>query len=114
MQVIRFEEAPPYEPAGHSGVVNRLLVGRDSGGVSDVSVWHGVIDPGGRADPHVHPEAVQVYVTLTGTLTVADAEAAVELGPGDVAIFAAGERHEVYNAAGSPATLHVISAPALR
>ncbi len=115
MQVIKFEEATPYEPPGHSGVVNRLLVGRASGGVDDVSVWHGVIEPGGRADPHVHEGAVQAYIVVSGTLTVVGGEdGGVELTPGDTAIFAAGEPHEVYNAGDSVAALHVVSAPALR
>jgi mannose-6-phosphate isomerase-like protein (cupin superfamily) len=114
VKVIRFDGAERYEPPGHSGVVNRMLVGRGSGEVNEVSVWHGAIEPGGRADPHVHADAVQVYVAISGMVTVSDEESMVELGPGDAAIFAAGERHEVVNAGERMATLHVISAPALR
>ncbi|HEX2154621.1 MAG TPA: cupin domain-containing protein [Acidimicrobiia bacterium] len=114
MKVIRFDGAEPYEPPGHTGVVNRLLVGRGSGEVTEVSVWHGAIEPGGGADPHVHAEAVQVYVVVSGVVTVSDEESTVDLGPGDAAIFAAGDRHEVVNAGEGTATLYVVSAPALR
>jgi mannose-6-phosphate isomerase-like protein (cupin superfamily) len=115
VQVIRFDDTEPYEPAGHHGVLNRLLVGRASGDVHEVSIWHGTIDPGGSADPHVHEHSVQVYITVSGMLTVAGSDdAAADVGPGDVALFAAGERHEIHNDGDAPASLYVISAPALR
>jgi len=65
-----FEDAEPYVPAGHRGVVNRLLVGRAKGDVAQVSVWHGRLEPGGGAEPHVHEGSLQIYVGVTGQATV--------------------------------------------
>lgn len=114
MDVIRFERCEQYEPAGHAGVVNRLLVGSESGGIEDVSVWHGTIETGGFAEPHVHEGALQVYVVMTGTITVAGESMTSDLQPGDAAVFSPGERHEVKNRSAKEATLLVISTPALR
>jgi hypothetical protein len=66
MQMVRFNEAEEYEPLGHRGEVDRLLTGVEGGGVQEVSVWHGLIDPGGGSDMHVHVGSVQVYVAISG------------------------------------------------
>jgi len=109
-----FDDAAPYEPSSHHGVVNRLLAGRARGGVTTVSVWHGRLVPGGGSDLHVHQHSVQVYVGVTGTISVSDGENPVTLGAGDTAIIPAGELHDVHNRGNADATLLVISAPALR
>ena len=114
MDVIRFEQCSPYQPEGHQGVVNRLLLGRGAGEIEQVSVWHGMIEPGGHAEPHVHPGALQVYVALSGIVAVSGETENADLRPGDAAVFSPGERHEVVNRAAEEATLLVISTPALR
>jgi quercetin dioxygenase-like cupin family protein len=114
MDVIRFEECPPYQPAGHAGVTNRLLVGRDSGGVGQMSIWHGTVEAGGLADPHAHDDALHVYYVVTGVISVASETSTAELSPGDVAVFQPGESHSLVNETSEPATLLVVSTPALR
>ena len=114
MELVRFSEAAEYEPAGHHGVVNRLLAGIGRGGVGAVSVWHGRLEPGGGSEVHVHEGSAQIYAGLTGLLMVTNGEMAAPLGPGDVVIIPAGETHDIHNESDDVATLLVISAPALR
>lgn len=113
--VTRFESADPYEPAGHHGVVNRLLVGLGKGGIPDVSVWHGRLDPGGGAHPHVHEDSLQVYVGIGGAFVVSTGDGVeATLGPGDSIVIPAGVEHGLENQTEVDATLLVISCPALR
>ncbi len=111
---MRFSETAEYEPAGHHGVINRLLAGIGRGGVGAVSVWHGSLEPGGGSDLHVHDGSAQIYVGLTGLLTVTNGVTAVPLEPGDAVIIPAGERHDIHNRSDEKATLLVVSAPSLK
>lgn len=113
MTPVEFRDATPYEPPGHHGVVNRLLVGRETG-VEDVSVWHGTLAPGGGSDVHVHQDSVQIYVGLAGgaTVTVADVEHRLE-SLTTITIPAA-TPHSIRNEEDREAALLVISVPALR
>lgn len=115
MHVVRWESADEYEPAGHAGVVNRLLVGRAAGGLEDVSIWHGTLEAGGHAETHVHDGSIQVYVALSGALDVETPTDRVTLREGDAATLERNEPHSIRNPhAFEPATLLVVSAPALR
>lgn len=114
MQVISLTDAPVFEPAGHAGVVNRLLAGETLQGQRDVSVWHGTFAAGGRAEPHVHESSTQVYVALDGSFVVGDGDQEFELAAGSAVVIAAGESHMIENRSGHPSTVLVISAPALR
>jgi mannose-6-phosphate isomerase-like protein (cupin superfamily) len=114
-EVTRFESARPYGPAGHHGAVNRLLVGLAKGGVSEVSVWHGRLQPGGGADPHAHQDSLQIYVGMSGAFAVStDDGVGTTLGPGDAIVIPAGGGHDIENRGEVDATLLVISSPALR
>jgi quercetin dioxygenase-like cupin family protein len=114
MRVVDFDSTESYEPAGHTGVVNRLLAGIKTADLREVSVWHGTIGPGGGSDEHVHEGSVQIYVGLSGTLTITAPTGAALVRSYDAAIIEPGEPHAVTNAADAAATLLVISAPALR
>ncbi len=115
MHVVEFAATQTYEPAGHHGVVNRMLAGRSEGGIERVSVWHGRLDPGGGAETHVHETSDQIYVCISGTVEVKVPSGTAVLRYGDTAILAAGEHHSVENRnATESAELLVISAPALR
>lgn len=113
MRVVDFDTTEPYEPAGHSGVVNRVLAGIETADLREVSVCHGTIGPGGGSDEHVHEGSVQIYVVLSGSLTITAPTGAAAIRSYDVAIIEPGEPHAVTNAADVAATLLVISAPAL-
>ena len=114
MKVIRFEELSDFLPPGHSGVVNRLLVGRENGDDGSVSVWHGTLEPGGCSDVHVHEGSLQIYVGLVGEMTVGDGERAETLDRMTTAVFEKGTRHSIANHADERAEVLVISVPALR
>jgi quercetin dioxygenase-like cupin family protein len=114
MRVVDFDATEPYEPSGHTGVVNRLLTGIETSGLREVSVWHGTIEPGGGSDQHVHERSVQIYVGLSGTLAIIVPTGTAVIRPYDAAIIEPGESHAVTNATDAAATLLVISAPALR
>jgi mannose-6-phosphate isomerase-like protein (cupin superfamily) len=114
MELFRFSESDPYEPPGHHGVVNRLLSGIGRGGTSEVSVWHGSLEPAGGSDLHVHEGSMQIYFGLTGRLIVTNGDTSFPLEPNDVVLIRAGETHDIQNQSGEVATLLVISAPALK
>ncbi len=83
LHVVRWKTAEPYVPAGHEGVVNRLLAGKAEGGVEAVSIWHGTLEPGGFAEPHVHERSIQIYVGLSGRMDVETPTGAVSIDRGD-------------------------------
>lgn len=113
MTFVELDAQPPYEPPGHAGVVNRLLVGRELG-TEEVSIWHGVLEPGGGSDVHVHGGSAQVYVGLSGACTVTVDGATHELRPMTTVAIPAGRPHQIRNERDADATLLVVSAPALR
>ena len=113
MRYHRFDDLEEYEPSDHEGVVNRLLVGRPDG-VEELSVWHGRLLPGGRSELHIHEQSRQVYVGISGLMTVGDGEIEEILVPMATAIFDAGSRHFIENRSDDYAEVLVISVPGLR
>ncbi len=113
MKVVRFGQAPTFEPAGHHGVLNRALVSQTWQGVDAVSVWHGSFEADGSSDLHVHEQSVQVYVVLTGAFVVGTGAEQHRLEVNDTVIISAGEPHSIAAADGAASVL-VVSAPALR
>ena len=115
MHVVRWKTAEPYVPAGHEGVVNRLLAGKAEGGVEAVSIWHGTLEPGGFAESHVHERSIQIYVGLSGRMDVETLTGAVSIDRGDAVILDENESHSIRNSdPDETATLLVVSVPALR
>lgn len=114
MRWTRFEDLEEYQPAGHDGVVNRLLAGAQNWGLEAVSVWHGRLEPGGHSDFHDHPDSIQIYVGLEGVLHVGNGKDECELTHLGATMFAAGELHRVENRSDADATLLVITLPGLR
>ncbi|HJQ94934.1 MAG TPA: cupin domain-containing protein [Acidimicrobiia bacterium] len=114
MEFLRFEDLETYEPSGHAGVVNRLLVGKANLAVQEVSVWHGLLHPGGRSDLHVHSTSLQIYVGLTGSMVVGNGQEEEELKPRATAYFQVGENHFIENRSKEDAEVLVISVPGLR
>lgn len=114
MRLVRFEDVGEYLPPGHQGVVNRLLLGRGTGGDGSVSIWHGRLEPGGHSDLHTHDGSLQIYVGLVGEMTVGDDEREELLHHMGTAIFEKGTRHFIANRSQLSAEVLVISVPALR
>jgi quercetin dioxygenase-like cupin family protein len=109
-----FEELEEYQPGGHEGVVNRLLVGEGSGGEGRVSVWHGRLLPGGHSEAHTHPSSLQVYVGISGEVVVGDDQREETLTPLATVLFPQGTVHFIQNRGNDEAEVLVISIPGLR
>ncbi|MGH8913409.1 MAG: cupin domain-containing protein [Acidimicrobiia bacterium] len=114
MRFHTFDELAEYTPGGHEGVVNRLLVGRENLDVGGVSVWHGILEPGGRSELHSHPQSLQIYVGIAGEMVVGDGERDETLDRLATAVFEAGSDHFIENRTDRAAEVLVISVPGLR
>lgn len=114
MRFHEFDQLEEYEPAGHDRVVNRLLVGMDNGGEGRLSIWHGRLDPGGHSEVHKHPDSLQVYVGLSGEMTIGNGEEEHLLVPRATAIFPAGTDHFIENRSDDVGEVLVVSVPGLR
>ena len=62
LRVVRPEDVPPYEPAGHAKTVNRCLFQNDH-----MEVIEGAIAAGGGAEQHRHNEHEQMLYVLEGS-----------------------------------------------
>jgi mannose-6-phosphate isomerase-like protein (cupin superfamily) len=113
MTFVDLQRQDPYEPPGHDGVLNRLLAGAAMG-TSEVSIWHGVLQPGGGSDEHVHADSAQIYVGLTGTCSVTVESETHELRPMTAVTIGRGVQHRIRNEGETESSLLVVSAPALR
>ncbi len=71
MNIVPFNEAPPYEAPGHHAMRMVRLQGREAG-PSD-TLWLGVsrIEPGGRTTLDASP-IEKMYVVLEGEVTIAN------------------------------------------
>lgn len=114
MRLLRFEDLDEYLPTGHQGVANRLLLGMSNGGDGSVSIWHGRLEPGGHSDLHTHNESLQIYVGLSGEMTVGNGQREELLHELTTAVFEKGTPHFIANRSGRPSEVLVISVPALR
>lgn len=114
MRFTRFEDLDEYEPHGHQGVVNRLLVGNENFEIEAVSVWHGRLEPGGRSDLHVHASSIQIYVGISGEMIVGDGDREEKLLRLSTVVFDAGTNHFIENRSSEMAEVLVVSVPGLR
>lgn len=63
---VRPEDVPPFSPPGHSGTVNRRLIGEDVVGAKNLEVVLGELEVGGAAHPHKHEDLEHAYYVLDG------------------------------------------------
>lgn len=91
---VRAGDVPAYQPAHHSGTVNRRLISADTVGAKNVEVLLGVIEPNEGAAPHAHPGIEQVCYLLEGRALAEVGGEKRELGPGDCCFFPAGVPHK--------------------
>lgn len=96
-----------YTPPGHSGTYNRRLVGSHRGGIKNLEVIIGEMDPGGRAEAHAHPDCEQVMYIISGRMSarVGD-EQADGLEAGNVVSIPVDTYHEIVNS--GPETLKFV------
>ena len=69
------------------------------------------LGPGHSQPGHVHADADKVYAVVEGRCRVTVGEESRTLGPGEVAVAAAGVGHGLVNDSGAPCRLLVFMAP---
>ena len=109
--VVRSEDVVAYQPANHTGTVNRRLIGPETVGAKQVELVLGIIEKGNGALPHAHPGIEQVCYLLEGSARAQVAEQVMELGPGDCCFFPANKPHAFTVTSDEPAKVLVIYAP---
>ncbi len=93
--VIRPEERPTYVPAGHTGTVNRALIGKENVGARFMEVVMGIMEPGGVAEAHKHDKEEQAIYVIEGQATI-DVEGVIEEAKaGDMVFFPVGKMHKI-------------------
>jgi len=108
---VRAAEVPSYQPANHTGTVNKRLIGRETVGARQIEMILGTVAPHQGALPHAHPGIEQVCYLLRGRAIAEVGGATAELGPGDCCFFPADAPH-VFTAIGDePVQVLVIYSP---
>jgi mannose-6-phosphate isomerase-like protein (cupin superfamily) len=80
----------------------------------DLSLMERTLPPGGRRPPpHQHTNCSEAYFVLDGLVSVTVADQEMEVGPEGFVLVPRGTVHTFGNAAGRPARLLVIHAPAM-
>ncbi|MCP3740407.1 cupin domain-containing protein [Rossellomorea sp. BNER] len=63
------DQVEGYSPPGHSGTVNRRIIGREDG-IQRVEMIFGEMDVGGEAEEHFHDDLEQLMFILEGKMYV--------------------------------------------
>ena len=104
MNVVRFDDAPPYEAPGHTDMRMVRLQGREAGH-SD-TLWLGVstLAPGGGTTLDASPFE-KMYVVLDGAVTISNGEEEAVLQPRDSCRIAPNESRALKNDTDRTATI---------
>lgn len=107
MEVVRLEEAKPYQASRHFDMRGLRLQGYEASGAQ--SFWVGLSHflPGGGAEMDATP-VEKVYVVVDGEVTVTTEEATATLGPLDSCRLAPNEARAISNRSNRPATMLVV------
>jgi quercetin dioxygenase-like cupin family protein len=108
---VRPQDTAAYQPANHTGTVNRRLIGRDNVGAKNVEVVLGVIEKGSGALPHSHAGIEQVCYVLEGRARAQIEGQSCELGAGDACFFPPGMEHVFTAISDEPVKVLVIYSP---
>ncbi|NPV91956.1 MAG: cupin domain-containing protein [Firmicutes bacterium] len=92
---IRPEELEPYSPAGHTGTVNRRLIGEDVCGAVNFEVVLGELEVGGAAHRHSHTELEHGYYVLSGKCIIEVGSERQEVGPGMTVFVPKAVEHQI-------------------
>jgi quercetin dioxygenase-like cupin family protein len=98
MKVIRIEDVSANTPPGHSHLLSRRIIDASVGG-KGAAISLVRMERCGRADPHIHDDAEQVFFVLRGEMIVKTDTEEVRLQQGQAALIYPGEIHENYNSA---------------
>ncbi len=107
---IRESEAETYKPSGHTGTVNRRLVGPEQGAKS-LEVIIGTIDPGEGASHHFHPGIDQFCYMLDGQAEVVIGKSTRIIGQGEACFFPAEMAHKFVAYGDKPIRVMVVYGP---
>jgi uncharacterized cupin superfamily protein len=102
---------PPHDAPVAARAVRSLS---DLAGARDLVVNHVTLPPGTwSSQRHWHAGEDEVLVMLTGTATLVDGSGPRAIGPGEIAIFPAGDgnAHHLRNEGDAPCTFVVASRP---
>jgi quercetin dioxygenase-like cupin family protein len=104
MNVVRFDDAPPYEAPGHTDMRMVRLQGREAG-PSD-TLWLGIstLAPGGGTTLDASP-IEKMYVVLDGAVTISNGAEEAILEPHDSCRIAPNERRALRNDTQNPAVI---------
>lgn len=98
MKLIKIEDLPRIVPPRHYDLLSRRIVDASVGakamGVSLVR-----LEQSGRADPHAHENAEQLFIVLKGEMAIKTEQGEVRLEQGDAAFIYPGEIHQNFNVA---------------
>lgn len=107
---IRESEIEGYEPSGHTGTVNRRLVGPEQG-AKNLEVVIGTIQPGQGATPHLHPGIDQFCHMLEGEAEVTIGKTTRVIETGESCFFPADVAHTFVAKGDKPVRVMVVYGP---
>lgn len=109
--VVKESDITGYQPANHTGTLNKRLIGPDTVGSKSVEVLLGAIQPGKGALPHAHPGIEQVCYLLEGQ-AIAELEGEKQhMNAGDCCFFPADISHSFTVVGDTPVRVLVIYTP---
>jgi quercetin dioxygenase-like cupin family protein len=107
MDLVRLEDARPYEAPRHFGMSTLRLQGADASGAASFSIGLSQALPAGGAERSASPRE-RVYLVLEGELFVSSGDSEAVLGPLDSCWIPAGEEREVANRTNRTTTFVVV------
>lgn len=107
MEVVRIDEAKPYDAPRHFGMSTLRLQGDGATSVDAFTVGLSHALPGGGAELSAAP-VERTYVVLSGKLSVSTGGGEVSLGPLDSCYLPAGEERSLENRTNQPTSFLVI------
>jgi len=113
MKLVKIEELPGVLPAKHYDLLSRRIVDASIGSKAMlVSLVR--MEPNGRADPHTHENAEQLFIVLKGEMAMKTAEGESRLKQGEAVFIYPGEAHQNYNVAKGETEYLIVTSPPFR
>ncbi len=107
--VYQEDDLPTYMPAGHTGTVNRRLIGQ----AENFHLVMGTLDKGAEAKRHSHPDLEQGMYVLEGRALVEIEDETKEIGPGGVIFFPVRLPHRIVSLS-QPTRFLIVYSPPLK
>ncbi len=111
-RVLVIADVKPTVPAQHYDLESRRIASAPIANALKASRVD--MQPAGRADPHVHADAEQLFIVLQGEMALKIEGREFHLKPGEAALVQPGEMHENFNVYPGLTQYLVISTPVAR